>query len=96
MHVARLAIILAVLTAIGAARVQLARREDRGRYEVHSGLTRQVHLRRRLWDQRTRIGELLAPERIRRRTVEMALDLTGEDESRSRVAAGAGPDGGRE
>jgi len=29
---------------------------------------------------------LLSPERVKQRTVEMALDLTDEDESRSRVA----------
>ena len=81
-----MAIILAVLAAIGVARVEIARREDRARYEVHRGLTEQVMLRRQLWDQRARVGALLSPEQVKRRTVEMALDLTGEDESRSRVA----------
>lgn len=92
---ARLAIILAVLTAIGAARVQLARQEDRARYGVHRALTRQVFLRRRLWDRRTRVGELMAPDQIRRRMAEMALNLTGEDESRRRVADGGRGLGGR-
>ena len=82
----RMAIILAVLAAIGVARVEIARQEDRARYEVHKSLTEQVMLRRRLWDQRTRIGTLLSPQQVRRRTVDMALDLTGEDESRARVA----------
>ena len=83
---ARLAIILTALAAIGVARVELGRRADRTRHQVHKDLTRQVMLRRHLWDQRVRIGKMLAPNEVRRRTVEMALDLTGEDESRSRVA----------
>lgn len=88
----RTAIILAVLAAIGVARVQLGREEDRARYEVHRNLTRQVMLRRRLWDQRVRIGEMLAPQEVRRRRDDMVLDLTGESESRSRVAdSGARP-----
>ena len=87
---ARVAIILAAIVAIGLARVELARREDRARYEVHRNLTRQVMMRRRLWDQRVRIGELLAPERVKHRMLEMALDLTDEDESRSSVADSGG------
>ena len=87
---ARAAIVLVALAAIGAARVELARREDRARHEVHRRLSDQVVLRRRLWDQRTRIGQLLAPEQVKRRAAEMTLDLTSEDESRSFVA-----DGGR-
>ena len=83
---AKAAIILAVIAAMGVARVEIARREDRVRYEVHRGLTEQVMLRRRLWDQRAQIGVLLSPEQVKRRTVEMALDLTGEDESRAWVA----------
>lgn len=95
MPVARVAIILAAIAAIGLARVELARREDRARYEVHRNLTSQVMLRRRLWDQRVRIGKLLAPERVRHRMAEMALDLTNEDESRSSVAdRGVGGVGG--
>ena len=92
---ARLAIIVAVLAAIGVVRVELGRRADRTRYQVHKDLTRQVMLRRRLWDQRVRIGQLLAPKEVRRRTMEMALDLTGEDESRSRVADSGDRPGGR-
>ena len=83
---AKVAIILAVVAAIGVTHVELVRREDRARYEVHRSLTTQVMLRRRLWDQWTRIGQLLSPEQVKRRTVEMALDLTDEDESRRRVA----------
>ncbi|MBC8422844.1 hypothetical protein H8E07_01855, partial [bacterium] len=45
-----------------------------------------------LWDQRVRIGEMLAPQEVRRRRDDMVLDLTGESESRSRVAdSGARP-----
>jgi len=84
----RVAIILAGLAVIGVVRVQLGRQEDRTRYEVHRNLTREVMLRRHLWDQRVRIGEMLAPKEVRRRQDDMALGLTGETESRSRVADG--------
>jgi len=82
----KVAIILAAVAAIGVVHVDLARQEDRARHEVHRNLSRQVMLHRRLWDQWTRIGRLVSPQHVKRRSVEMALDLTDEDESRGRVA----------
>ena len=94
---ARAAIILAVLAAVGVVRVQLGREEDRMRHEVHRELTRQVEIRRRLWAQRVQIGKMLAPREVKLRIEQMVLDLTGENESRSRVAdSGDRPAGERE
>jgi len=82
----RVTVILLALAVIGVARVELGRQEDRMRYEVHRNLTQQVELRRRLWDQCVRIGEMLAPREVRRRRDDMALELTDENESRRRMA----------
>jgi len=82
----RLAIIVVAVTAICVALVHVRRQEARVRYEIHRRLSRQTVLRRRLWDRRVRIAHLVAPREVRRRTREMALGLTGEDEGRSSLA----------
>ena len=93
----RLTIIILCLTGIGAGLVHLRRQEVRLRYEIQRGHGKQLSLRRRLWDQRVRIGHLMAPAEVRKRVREMALDLTEEDESRSHIArAGAEPARGAE
>ena len=94
MVVARLVIVTIVLTAVALALVSIRRQEAWVRHDIQRHQQRQMALRRRLWDQRVRIGQLVAPAEVRRRAQEMALDLTDEDETRidlaERPADGAG------
>ena len=83
---ARLAFVTVLLAAIALALVYARRQEGRLRHEIQACQSRQIALRRRLWDQRVGIGRLVAPAKVRQRAQDMSLDLTGEDESRTRLA----------
>ena len=97
MAVARLVIVTIALAAIAMALVSIRRQEAWVRHDIQRRQQRQMALRRRLWDQRVRIGQLVAPAEVRRRAQEMALDLMDEDETRihlaERSADGAGAAG---
>ena len=86
----RLTAVIFTLTALGLALVHIRRTEARVRYEIQECQTRQVRLRRGLWDQRLSIGRLICPRRVRDRAEMMALDLTREDEDRTHLAGRPG------
>ncbi len=91
----RSAVVIACIAAIAVVMVCVRREEARARPEIHNAHVRQVALRRRLWDQRVRIGHMAAPDELRKRVRELALDLTGEEESRWRLARRSAQSGGR-
>ena len=86
----RLTTIIAALTTIALATVYLRREQDCLRYEIQRSLSRQTQLRRKLWDQNVRIGELASPTELRSkvRQGQFALELTDEDQPRVRLAEG--------
>ena len=75
----RLATVIVVLAAIAVTLVHLRRREITVRHEIQLLRTRQVALRRKLWDQQVRLGQLTAPRRIRHFAEEMALGRRASD-----------------
>ena len=82
----RLVIIILGVVFIALLLLHIRREEAALRHDVQQSLTRQMTLRRTLWDQRMEIANLVAPAEIRRRAREMTLNLTQEDESRSDLA----------
>ena len=87
---ARFAIIIVSLAAIGTALVHVRRREARLCCDIQSAQARQLRLRRKLWDRQVLTGELTRPAEVMRRADDMALDLIHEDPSRGSLAEGAG------
>jgi len=75
----RLATVIVVLAAIAVTLVHLRRREITVRHEIQLLRTRQVALRRKLWDQQVRLGRLTAPRRIRHFVEETALSRRASD-----------------
>jgi len=71
----RLAIVIVSVTAIAVGLVHLRRREIAARHRIQRLAAEQVRLRRALWDQQVRLGELTAPGCVRQRAEEMALGL---------------------
>ena len=82
----RLAIILVGVAAIATTLVHLRREHARVGHEIHACLSEQTALRRELWNLQIEVQRLLAPAEVRDRDRQMALDLTGEEEARVRVA----------
>ena len=77
----RLGLIILLLAGIAVVLVHLRRAETAAHHEIQRLRIEQVRLRRALWDQHVGLGRLQAPAEVRRRTDEMALDLT-EDQPR--------------
>jgi len=75
----RLAAVIVVLVTIAVTLVHLRRREITVRHEIQLLRTRQIALRRKLWDQQVRLGRLTAPGRVRRFAEEMALSRRTSD-----------------
>ncbi|MCK4601077.1 MAG: hypothetical protein KAU28_01340, partial [Phycisphaerae bacterium] len=71
----RLAFVIISLAAIALALVHVRRAESCAGHEIQRLRTRQVELRRRMWDQEVRIGQLTAPGELRRKGREMSLDM---------------------
>ena len=71
----RLAIVILAVAAIAVGLVHIRRMEVTVGHEIEELRTREVSLRRELWDRQVRAGQLSAPNEIRRRVDEMALDL---------------------
>lgn len=61
----RFAWIIVALAAISAAAVRLCLEQARIRSEMYSLEARRLTVRRSLWDQQLRLGELTAPQHIR-------------------------------
>jgi len=83
----RLALVIIALGAIAVSMVQIRRGETTARHEAQSLQRRQVSLRRRLWDQQIRLGQLTGPQELRRRADRMVLRLDRPDSQRYRLAA---------
>jgi len=71
----RLSLVIAILVAIWVGLVHLRHEKVRAGHEIQRLQMRQVSLRRRLWDQEVRIGELTTPDRVRGRAKQMPLQL---------------------
>lgn len=71
----RLALIIALLTAIAVGLVHVRRAEIGARHEAQRLQLRQVRLRRQLWAQQGRLGRLTAPRRVRQRVRDMGLEM---------------------
>lgn len=84
----RLAIIIVALTAIAVTLIHMRRAELSMNCEMQRLQLEQVSLRRTLWDQQVRLGKVLAPPEVKRRSDEMALDLVVPDPAQKRLAAG--------
>lgn len=82
----RLAVIIILVAAIAIVLVHIRRQEAQVNYQIHCSLSRQVRLRRKLWDLRTQVGRLIAPNEVRRRAAEMALNLCDENTPPTRLA----------
>ncbi len=74
----RLAIVIVSVAAIAVGLVHLRRTEIATRHRIQRLSAEQIRLRRVLWDQQVRLGELTAPGRVRQRADEMALGLSQE------------------
>ena len=79
--------VIVVLTTIALTLVHLRREKAQSRYEINCCMTRQIALRRKLWDQRLVLAAMTAPAEVRRRMSEMALGMTDEDHRRRSMAA---------
>ena len=82
----RLGIVIIVLAAIAVGLVQIRRAEMTTRHQIQSLRSAQVKIRRTLWGQQVRMGELTAPQQVRRRAAEMALGLIDKAEVARRMA----------
>jgi len=82
----RMGIVIIVLAAMGVGLVQIRRQEMTARHEIQSLRAAQVKIRRTLWEQQVRMGELTAPQAVRRRAAEMALGLIDRSEAVHRMA----------
>jgi hypothetical protein len=79
----RLAWIIVAFTAIGLAVVHLRLEQDAVRTGLHRLEGDRLKVRRMLWDQHLRLGELTSPQRLRLRGREFALDMTGPEDALS-------------
>ena len=87
----RLGIIIIALAAIAVALVQIRRDEMIARHRLQTVRAAQVKIRRTLWEQQVRLGELTAPRVVRHRAAEMALGLVDKAEAQRNVAVDAPP-----
>ncbi len=71
----RMSMIVVALCAIAVGLVQIRRAETSVRHDVQRMEIRRVAVQRKLWDQQVRLNEQMAPERVRHRAVQMALEL---------------------
>ncbi len=76
----RFAWVILLLAAVGVGVVHLRLQQNAARTEIQRLEADRLKLRRTLWEQQERIGELTAPRQVRQRSHEMALELTGPEE----------------
>ena len=88
----RLIFLIVFLTAIATYLVHIRQAESTARYEIHKLQSQQIKLRRRLWDQQVKLGQLTAPREVRLRAEEMSLDLTSMRSELGDLAGLAGRD----
>jgi hypothetical protein len=76
----RLAWIIIGLTAISATVVHLRCRQSQARTESYLLESQRVAVRRTLWEQQIRLGDLTSPQNIRRLTVDWPLEVVSPGE----------------
>jgi len=77
----RIGCIIVAMAAIGAAAVHLRVQQERVRSDCYRLEAERLELRRTLWQQQLRLGELTAPEHIRRIHEDWPVELVGPGES---------------
>ncbi len=77
----RLAWVILALAAIGAATVYFRCEQDRARCQMYRLDARRLQIRRSLWQQQIRLGELPVGGRVYRRLPEWPLELVAPGES---------------
>ncbi len=85
----KLSIVIVCLAAIAVAVVHFRRERTRLRNEVHRLESRQIVLRRELWDQQVRLAWLIAPSELRRRAQDLALPMVDRAHPETLAPAGA-------
>jgi hypothetical protein len=86
----RLAIVIVTLAAIAVVMIQFRRAEVIAQCEIQQLRIEQVSLNRSMWDQQARLSYIKAPQEVRRRSDEMALDLVTPGPSQKHLASGLG------
>jgi len=81
-----MALVIALLAAVAVGLVQIRRAEIAARHEIEKLQRQQVALRRKMWDQQIQMGILTTPEEIRRRAIELGLQLPQGPQPRYRLA----------
>ncbi len=83
----RIILIILALTAIGIGVVQIRQRQNLAKAEMYRLEASRLEVRRTLWEQQVKMGELSSPQKSDQRGRDWPLDLVGP----------AGPDttGGR-
>ena len=74
----RIAVIILALTAIAVSLVHLRRADVAVQHEIQCIQSEHVKLRREIWHEKMELGHLQAPEAMRSRIEQMALELTHE------------------
>lgn len=84
----RLSWVIFLMAIIGVAKVHLANRQTALRTECLVKLpAERLEIRRTLWEQQVKLAELTAPQQLRLRSREWALDIRGPED----VLPPAGP-----
>lgn len=89
----RLAWIIVAMGAISATLVHLRCRQIQARAEMHHLEANRLQVRRALWDQQIRLGDLTSPPNLRRLTADWPMEIieSGTLEPKSKTAAPAAP-----
>ena len=69
----RLALVILALGAIAVGLVHIRRAELSARHEIQQLQVAEVKLRRRLWDQQVRMGQLVSPREVDKRMAALAI-----------------------
>jgi cytochrome c-type biogenesis protein CcmE len=77
----RFMVVIVSLTAIALGMIHLRRAELVARHQYQQLEDRRIQLRRKLWDQQSRLGYLVSPGEVRRRVDEMSLNLVDKDQA---------------
>lgn len=89
----RMGLVILLLAGMAVALVHIRRAEVSTRHEIQRLRMGQVRLRRKLWDQQIRVGELTSPQEVRKRVERMKLKLVRPVAQGESMADGAGRGG---
>lgn len=76
----RFAWAIVLLSAIGGGLVQIRLSQNAVRTGMYHMEAERLKVRRELWDQQLRLGELVSPQQIRLRSRELAVEMTGPED----------------